>query len=112
MSIAKKSVNQQKNGIFEKEQCDKIAENFKCACDVFDISYDRYIRTTDEGQITVVQKCLHKLFDDGEIYKKSYTLLYIKIAESFVLEKYKVDRKWHQTSEKLLNSRKQTIFSS
>jgi methionyl-tRNA synthetase len=25
----KKSANQQKNGIFEKEQCDKIAENFK-----------------------------------------------------------------------------------
>jgi methionyl-tRNA synthetase len=34
------------------------------------------------------------LFDDREIYKKSYTLLYIKIAESFVLEKYKVDGKW------------------
>ena len=34
------------------------------------------------------------MFDDREIYKKSYTLLYIKIAESFVLEKYKVDGKW------------------
>ena len=71
MSIAKKSVNQQKNGIFEKEQCDKIVENFKRACYVFDISYDRYIRTTDEVQITVVQKCLQKLFDDREIYKKA-----------------------------------------
>ena len=55
MSIAKKSANQQKNGIFEKEQCDKIAENFKRACDVFDISYDRHIRTTDEDQITFVK---------------------------------------------------------
>ena len=34
------------------------------------------------------------MFDDRKKKKKSYTLLYIKIAESFVLEKYKVDGKW------------------
>ena len=90
----KVSQSAKKNGISEKEQCDKIAENFKHACDVFDISYDRYIRTTDEDHVTVVQKCLQKLFDDGEIYKKSYTGLYSKTAERFVLEKDKVDGKW------------------
>jgi len=94
MSMAKNSADQQKNRIFEKEQCDKIADYFKRACDVFGISYNRYKRTTDEDQIKVVQKCLQKLFYDGEIYKKSYTLLYSKTAESFVLKKYKVDGKW------------------
>ena len=49
------SANQQKNRIFEKEQCDKIADNFKRACDVFGISYNRYKRTTDEDQITFVK---------------------------------------------------------
>ena len=54
MSKAKNSADQQKNRIFEKEQCDKIADNFKRACDVFGISYNRYKRTTDEDQIKVV----------------------------------------------------------
>ena len=58
MSMAKNSAEQQKNRIFEKEQCDKIADYFKRACDVFGISYNRYKRTTDEDQIKVVQKCL------------------------------------------------------
>ena len=64
------SVNK-KIGNSEKEQCDKIVENFKHACDVFGISYARYIRTTDKDHITVVQKCLQMLFDYGEILKKA-----------------------------------------
>ena len=77
-----------------KEFVDQVSDTIKGLWNLMDTSYDKFIRTTDEDQITFVQKCLQKLFDDREIYKKSYTLLYIKIAESFILEKYKVDGKW------------------
>ena len=78
------SNKQKKNRIFEKEQCDKIAENFKRTWDVFDISYVRYKRTTDEDHITIVQKCLQKLFDDGEIYIKATLGCIVKLLKGLL----------------------------
>lgn len=90
----KVSQSAEKEGIDEKQHCDAIADNFIHLCKLFNIDNDRYIRTTDDDHKAVVQSCLQKLFDDGEIYKSNYSGWYSKTAERFVLEKDKINGEW------------------
>ncbi|MDR3274318.1 MAG: methionine--tRNA ligase [Puniceicoccales bacterium] len=81
-------------GVTPKALCDEVADDFKALCSTLNISYDHYIRTTDEYHRSFVQKCLQQLFDAGEIYKAEYTGIYSLSAERFVQEKDKVDGEW------------------
>ncbi|MDR1255734.1 MAG: methionine--tRNA ligase [Puniceicoccales bacterium] len=83
-----------RRGIPPKVLCDEVADDFKTLCGTLGVSYDYYIRTTDEYHRSFVQKCLQKLFDSGEIYKAEYTGLYSLNAERFVQEKDKVNGAW------------------
>ncbi|MDR3144372.1 MAG: methionine--tRNA ligase [Puniceicoccales bacterium] len=90
----KVSQSAERAGVPEQTHCDGIAQDFKDLCEKLNISYDRYIRTTEQEHKRVVRECLQKLHDAGDIYKADYTGLYSKTAERFVLEKDKVDGKW------------------
>ncbi|MDE7229560.1 MAG: class I tRNA ligase family protein, partial [Oscillospiraceae bacterium] len=59
-------------GVTPKEYVDPIVDNFKRLWNVMGISYDRYIRTTDECHIKTVQSVFRKLHDKGFIYKGQY----------------------------------------
>lgn len=83
-----------KNNITPLEWCDQEADEFKNLCSRLDISYNRYIRTTETEHKKVVQECLQKLYDKGDIYQASYTGFYSKSAERFVQEKDMIDGKW------------------
>jgi len=50
-----------------KEYADEVSGKFKQLWDDFDISYDKFIRTTDEEHKTGVQKAFQKMFDKGDI---------------------------------------------
>lgn len=80
--------------ILPKTMCDSVADEFKEMCTTLNISYDHYIRTTDEYHIKFVQQCLQKLFDAGEIYKAEYTGLYSLSAERFVQTKDQINGEW------------------
>ena len=67
-----------------KEFTDIISSQFKNNWEKLDISYDRYIRTTDEDHVKVVQHIFKTLLDKGDIYKASYTGLYCTGCESFI----------------------------
>jgi len=71
------------NGVSPKEYVDKIVESIKELWKTMDISYDRYIRTTDDYHVESVQKIFKKLYDKGEIYKGAYEGHYCKPCESF-----------------------------
>ena len=73
-------------GVTPKEYVDPIVDNFKKLWNTMDISYDRYIRTTDEYHVKSVQKVFKKLYDKGYIYKGKYTGKYCTPCESFWTE--------------------------
>lgn len=76
-----------------QEYVDKIVENSKDLWKSLNISYNRFIRTTDADHVECVQKIFKKLYDQGDIYKGEYTGLYCTPCESFWTESQLVDGK-------------------
>jgi methionyl-tRNA synthetase len=74
-------------GLKPKEHADLMVENFKNLWKKLDISNNAFIRTTDEGHIKIVREILQKLFDKGEIEKRSYSGWYCVPDERFWTEK-------------------------
>lgn len=73
-------------GVTPKEYVDEIVKNFKKLWSYMNISYDRYIRTTDDYHIETVQKIFKALYDKGYIYKGEYKGKYCTPCESFWTE--------------------------
>ena len=73
-------------GVTPKEYVDEIVKTFKGLWSYMNISYDRYIRTTDDYHIETVQKIFKALYDKGYIYKGEYTGKYCTPCESFWTE--------------------------
>ncbi len=81
------------SGVTPKEYVDKIIENAKDLWASLGISYDYFIRTTDEKHEKAVQKIFKKLYEQGDIYKGEYKGLYCVPCESFWTESQAVDGK-------------------
>ena len=62
---------------------DEIVAGIKDLWNMMDISYDKFIRTTDDYHVKTVQKIFKKLYDQGDIYKGSYEGWYCTPCESF-----------------------------
>ena len=73
-------------GVTPKQYVDEIVEHFKKLWSYMNISYDRYIRTTDDYHIETVQKIFKALYDKGYIYKGEYKGKYCTPCESFWTE--------------------------
>ena len=80
-------------GVSPKEYVDKVVENAKDLWKALDISYDYFIRTTDENHVKAVQKIFTKLYEQGDIYKGTYKGLYCVPCESFWTKTQLVDGK-------------------
>ena len=76
-----------------KQYVDDIVVGIKELWDLLDISYDRYIRTTDDYHVEAVQKIFKKLYDQGDIYKGFYEGMYCKPCETFWTASQLVDGK-------------------
>ena len=76
----------EEKGITPKEHVDEIVAGIKSLWDMMDISYDKFIRTTDDYHVKAVQKIFKKLYDQGDIYKSSYEGSYCTPCESFWTE--------------------------
>ncbi|MCD7773663.1 MAG: methionine--tRNA ligase [Ruminococcus sp.] len=70
-------------GITPQEYVDEIVKVFKKLWSYMDISYDRYIRTTDDYHVEAIQKIFKELYDRGYIYKGEYKGMYCTPCESF-----------------------------
>ena len=73
-------------GVTPKEYIDPIIDNAKDLWKSLQISYDYFIRTTDESHVKAVQKIFKKMYDKGDIYKGEYKGLYCTPCESFWTE--------------------------
>ena len=73
-------------GVTPKEYVDEVVKTFKKLWSFMNISYDRYIRTTDDFHVEAVQKIFKDLYDKGYIYKGEYKGKYCTPCESFWTE--------------------------
>jgi methionyl-tRNA synthetase len=72
-----------KRGKDTKAYADEISATFKTLWDEFDISYDKFIRTTDEEHKKGVQKAFTTMYENGDIYKDTYQGHYCIACETF-----------------------------
>ncbi len=74
------------SGISPQEYVDNITGELKKIWELMDISYDKFIRTTDDYHVKAVQKIFNKLYEQGDIYKGEYEGWYCTPCESFWTE--------------------------
>ena len=67
----------------EKEFVDTIVPAFKEAWKALDVSYDEFIRTTDEEHERVVREFLNKMYEKGDIYRGEYDGWFCTPCETF-----------------------------
>ena len=77
-----------------KEYADEISGKFRELWDNFDITYNKFIRTTDEEHKTGVQKAFETMYNKGDIYKGEYEGFYCVSCETFFTEKQLVDEQF------------------
>ena len=77
-----------------KEYADEISGKFRTLWDDFDITYDKFIRTTDDEHKIGVQKAFETMFNKGDIYKGEYEGYYCVSCETFFTEKQLVDEQF------------------
>lgn len=70
-----------------KEFCDEMSSKFQEAWKNLNLSYDHFIRTTDDYHESSVQEIFKTLLDQGDIYKGTYEGLYCEGCEDFVRER-------------------------
>ncbi len=97
-------------GITPKQYVDEIVEIFKGLWDFMNISYDRYIRTTDDYHIETVQKIFKELYDRGYIYKGEYKGKYCTPCESFWTESQLVDGKCPECGREVVEAKEEAYF--
>jgi methionyl-tRNA synthetase len=76
-----------RRGLSPQELCDRMAARFQEAWKGFQISYDRFIRTTEEEHKAVVRAFVQRLKDRGHIYASEYEGWYSVHEERFFTEK-------------------------
>ena len=76
-----------------KEYVDALAAEIKGGLDLMNVSYDKFVRTTDACHEKQIQKIFRKFYEQGDIYKGAYEGWYCKPCESFWTESQLADGK-------------------
>ena len=93
-----------------KQFVDKVAGQIREIWDLMNVSYDRFIRTTDVDHETQVQKIFKKLYDQGDIYKSEYEGLYCTPCESFWTPSQLVDGKCPDCGREVKPAKEEAYF--
>jgi len=100
-------------GVTPQEFVDKIVLGEKGVIDLWklmNISYDRFIRTTDDYHVAAVQKIFKKMYESGDIYLGSYKGKYCKPCESFWTESQLVDGKCPDCGREVMDAEEEAYF--
>ena len=93
-----------------KEYVDGVAGQIKDIWDLMNVSYDSFVRTTDEYHEKQVQKIFKKLYEQGDIYKGSYEGWYCTPCESFWTESQLVDGKCPDCGREVKKASEEAYF--
>ena len=97
-------------GVTPKEFVDGVAGEIKDICKCLNISYDHFIRTTDDYHEKQVQKMFKKFYEQGDIYKGSYEGLYCTPCESFWTQAQLVDGKCPDCGREVKAAKEEAYF--
>ena len=100
-------------GVTPKQFVDNIVEGPGGVLDLWklmNISYDRFIRTTDDYHVASIQKIFKKMHDNGDIYKGTYKGKYCKPCESFWTESQLVDGKCPDCGREVQDAEEEAYF--
>ncbi|AMC94555.1 methionine--tRNA ligase [Erysipelothrix larvae] len=75
-----------------KEHVDEISTVIRDLFDLMNVSYDKFIRTTDAYHMEQVQKIFKKFKDQGDIYLGKYSGYYCQSCESYFTETQAPDK--------------------
>ncbi len=100
----------EKKGITPQQYVDEVAGVIRQIWDDFDVSYDRFIRTTDDIHVKAVQKIFKKLYDNGDIYKGAYEGNYCTPCESFWTDTQLVDGCCPDCGRKCVRAKEEAYF--
>lgn len=100
----------EKKGVTPKEYVDNIVASIKELWKTMNISYDKFIRTTDDYHIKAVQDIFKKLYEKGDIYKGYYEGWYCTPCESFFTETQLVDGKCPDCGREVEWTREEAYF--
>ena len=93
-----------------KQFVDEVASTISGLWDLVNVSYDKFIRTTDSYHEKQVQKIFKKLYDKGDIYKGSYSGWYCTPCESFWTESQLVDGKCPDCGRPVVQAQEEAYF--
>lgn len=97
-------------GITPQQYVDRITEELKGIWSLMNISYDKFIRTTDDYHVKAVQHIFKKLYDKGDIYKGEYEGWYCTPCESFWTETQAADCKCPDCGRPVQKSKEAAYF--
>ncbi len=100
-------------GITPQAFVDNIVLGEKGVLDLWklmNISYDRFIRTTDDYHVAAIQKIFKKMYENGDIYKGTYKGKYCKPCESFWTESQLVDGKCPDCGRDVQDAEEEAYF--
>lgn len=100
----------QEAGITPQEFVDNVAGIIRGLCDQLNVSYDKFIRTTDKPHEKQVQKIFKRLYDQGDIYKGAYEGMYCTPCESFWTESQLVDGKCPDCGREVKPAKEEAYF--
>lgn len=100
----------EQNGMDTKLYIDKNVEKLKKLWEILDISYDKFIRTTDEYHKKAVQKIFEKLHEKGFIYEKKYEGWYCTPCESFFTDNQLKDGKCPDCNREVKKTEEDSYF--
>jgi len=98
------------NGMTPKQYVDHIVSGIKDLWGMMKITYDKFIRTTDEDHIATVQKIFKALYEKGDIYKSEYEGWYCTPCESFWTETQLVDGMCPDCGRSVEKTREESYF--
>ena len=97
-------------GVTPQAYVDHIVSGIKDLWKLMDISYDDFIRTTDERHVEAVQRIFKQLYDQGDIYKSEYEGWYCTPCESFWTELQLKDGKCPDCGRPVEKTREESYF--
>lgn len=97
-------------GISPKEYVDEVSAQIRQVWDSMNVTYDKFIRTTDADHEDAVKKIFTKLYNQGDIYKSQYEGKYCVPCESFFTPSQLVDGKCPDCGREVIDSKEESYF--
>lgn len=97
-------------GITPKEFVDNISGQIKAVWDGMNVSYNRFIRTTDPDHEAAIGHIFQKFYEQGDIYKDAYEGWYCTPCESFITDSQLVDGKCPDCGREVIRTKEEAYY--